>query len=612
MPEPGECPKLGLGSFRRAALVFPLCCLCAWAQQAIPTEPPTRKDSIVVTGSYDPLPLEEADRSVSSLPVRSQAQLFNTFVDFLKLDPSLDLRQRAPNGIQADVSIRGASFGQVLVLVNGRRMNDPQSGHHNMDLAVPLESIDRIEVLRGAGSTLYGSDAVGGVVNFITAPPETAEIRVQAGLGNFGTNQQRVAITGALGKLSQQLSFSRDFSTGFIENRDYRNLSLGSTTRWSSALGFTDVDLGFADKPFGAEQFYGNFNSWERTKTWMASLRQGLGDRTEAALTYRRHSDLFVLWRDRPQAYTNRHVAESWHGSLRRRETLAQNVTLHYGGEGFGESIDSTNLGVHDRARGAAYASLDVRVLRRWSFSAGLRDEVVKGMPGQLSPTVAVGFWASDKLKLRGGVSRAFRLPTFTDLYYRDPANSGDPNLRPETAWSYEAGADWRPARAWRAHATLFHRRDNDGIDYVRRSPAGRWQAVNIQRLRFTGVETGLSLQKRGHVFDWAYTAMRANSEPLPGMQSKYSFNYPVHSGVFSWTGIVPGRVAVRSRVGALQRFARNAYGVWDLSATRAFGAVRPYIQFANLTDTRYQEITGVVMPYRTVVGGLEWVWRGR
>lgn len=122
--------------------------LLAGAFPLVAAEPPAsipdRHDSIVVTGTPAPLPLEESDRAVTSLPVREQAILFTTFIDFLRLDPSLDLRQRAPNGLQADLSIRGATFGQVLVLLNGRRMNDPQSGHHHLDLPVPLESVEKI------------------------------------------------------------------------------------------------------------------------------------------------------------------------------------------------------------------------------------------------------------------------------------------------------------------------------------------------------------------------------------------------------------------------------------------------------------------------------------
>src|SRR5207248_3859176 len=138
-----------------------------------------------------PLSLEEIDRAVRILPVRNQSLLLNTLVDVLKLDPSLDLTQRAPDGIQGDLSIRGASFGQTLVLLNGQRLNDAQSGHHNMDIPVPLDAVSRVEVLRGSGSTMYGSDAVGGVINVITDPPPGFEFRVRTAVGNQGINQQR-------------------------------------------------------------------------------------------------------------------------------------------------------------------------------------------------------------------------------------------------------------------------------------------------------------------------------------------------------------------------------------------------------------------------------------
>src|SRR5207253_7791651 len=121
-------------------------------------QPEPKHETIVVTGVYEPVAIDEVDRSVRILPVKGEELLSNTLVDLLRLDPSLDLRERAPNGVQTDLSIRGGTFGQTLVLVDGQRMNDAQSGHHNMDIPLPLEAISRIEVLRGCGSTLYGSD----------------------------------------------------------------------------------------------------------------------------------------------------------------------------------------------------------------------------------------------------------------------------------------------------------------------------------------------------------------------------------------------------------------------------------------------------------------------
>ena len=168
---------------------------------------------------------------------RSAKLLFNSVTDALQLDPSVDLRERAPNGVQTDVSIRGGTFGQTLVLLNGFRVNDAQTGHHNMDMPVPLEAISGVEILRGSGSTMYGSDAVGGVINFITRPPEASEFVFRTAVGNFGVNQESASLTLVRQKVTEQVTFARDFSSGFRPDRDYRSLAFSSTTHLVLVLG---------------------------------------------------------------------------------------------------------------------------------------------------------------------------------------------------------------------------------------------------------------------------------------------------------------------------------------------------------------------------------------
>jgi iron complex outermembrane recepter protein len=574
---------------------------------------PRQREIVVVTGTFEPIPLQEADRAVRVFDVRSVELVANTFADLLKLDASVDMRQRAPNGVQSDVSIRGGGFGQTLVLVDGLRMNDVQSGHHNFDVPIPLTSIAQIEVLKGSGSTLYGSDAVGGVVNFRTRRPETTEARIRAAIGNFGTNQQSGSMSYVRGRIAQNLAVGRDFSSGFLPNRDYRNLSLTSATHFDSSLGPTTIVLATNDRPFGAEQFYGNFNSWERTRTWFASARQTLGDRTDASFAFRRHTDLFVLYRDRPDVFTNRHAAESWQIALRRRENLGSAARLHYGAEAYTDSIRSNNLGQHHRARGAAYAALDVRTLRRFSFSAGLRDEVFGSADHQVSPTAAVGVWLSPMLKVRAAISRAFRLPTYTDLYYHDPANIGSPELRPERAWSYEGGLDWNAGR-WRASAVVFQRREQDGIDYVRRSATDIWRATNFQRLRFTGAELSAIANIPGRQeVELHYTGLRGAQAALGGFQSKYVFNYPVHSGIVSWQAQFRNTLLTRTRIGVVERLSREPYAVWDVYAAATNARVRPFVQFTNLTGTTFEETPNIAMPGRAALGGVEIVlWSAR
>jgi hypothetical protein len=208
---------------------------------------------IIVTGTFEPVPLSEANRSVLALDTRTEPLLYDSLVDHLHLDPSVDLKERGSNGVQADLSIRGAGFEQSLVLLNGLRINDAQSGHHNMDIPVPLEAVSRIEVLHGAGSTLYGADALGGAVNFITASPEASDLRVGFGVGNFAFNQQRLSGSYLAKGWSEQAAASRDFSTGFMTDRDYTSSALSSETRFTTAVGNTDVLLAGSDPMKGSK-----------------------------------------------------------------------------------------------------------------------------------------------------------------------------------------------------------------------------------------------------------------------------------------------------------------------------------------------------------------------
>jgi iron complex outermembrane receptor protein len=572
-----------------------------------------RKETVVVTGTFEPLSLEEIDRAIRTLPVRSNNLVLNTLVDALKLDPSLDVMERAPDGVQADLSIRGSSFGQTLILLNGQRLNDVQSGHHNMDIPVPLESVSRIEVMRGSGSTIYGSDAVGGVINIITEPPETTEFRLRTALGSDGINQQRASLAFAGKKLSEQLTFSRDFSTGFIPDRDYRNLEFGSVTRWNSTYGSGTLNLAYMDHPFGADQFYGNFNSWEDTKTWFAGVQQPLGEKTNVSFAFRRHSDLFVLFRDQPQIFTNHHSDESYQFAVRRREELGVNTTLFYGVEGLHESIISNNLGNHSRSRGAAYAALDLRALKRYSLTISAREEIYRNFSGAFTPTIAGGVWVSPTTKVRASVSRAFRIPSYTDLYYHDPGNVGSPNLRPERAWTYETGVDWLTSPRTRIDLTLFDRRERDGIDFYRNSPTDIYRALNIQNLEFRGVEAGLHWTPSGvNTFDFRYTGLHGSQDTISTGATKYSFNYPKNSGVASWTATPHGNFLFRTRVGVLDRRARSPYALWDAYLAMPKGRVHPFVQASNLANTSYQEILGVPMPGRTLIGGVELVFRKR
>jgi outer membrane cobalamin receptor len=566
---------------------------------------PAQLETVIVTATYEPAPLLESDRTVDVIDLGRSTTVFPTWAEALRLDSSIDLEQRAP-GTQADLSIRGSTFGQTLVLVDGIRINDAQSAHHNMDLPLPFAAIERIEVLHGSGSTLYGSDAVGGAVNFITAPPLATEVKLRAAGGTYHSQSESGSAGLVARGWSEQLAVTRDASSGFMPDRDYSNFATSSETRLDTALGLTHLLLALSDRPFGADQFYGDFNSWERTKGWFAGATQDLGKNTQLVFGFRRHTDEFILLRDHPEIYENNHITDSWEGAVRERKRFSENNRLYYGGEFFSDSIASNNLGIHQRSRGAAYVNFDARAMGRLSLSAGAREEIFSQGHAVLSPNAAAGYGINSHLRLKASIAHAFRLPTYTDLYYSDPANIGNPNLRPETAWGYEGGIEWSASRGVAGSVTVFHRRAHDVIDYVRSGASSIYQAVNIEDLDFTGAEVLVRSNLKSQQLDLAYTALYGAQRPLAGLESRYVFNYPINQAAIGWLGALPHRFHAHARIGVTERYSAEAYPLMEVSASRDFGHVEPYLEVTNLTNTGFEEIAGVRMPGRAYLAGVE------
>ncbi len=576
-------------------------------------------ETMVVLGSATPVPLAESPRSVEVLPLKGMSLAAESPQDFLRADSSVFLEERGAGGGQADLVLRGGSFEQTLVLLNGFRINDAQTSHHNLDLPVPMEAMDSIQVLEGAGSTLHGVDALSGVVDFLTAAPDHASIFLRAGEGSFESNEESMLGGATRGRWSGRVTAERNFSTGFMTDRDYRNEDASAENWFGSRLGVTDLLFAGSDRSFGANQFYGNYPSWERTKGWFGSVRQEFGIQTVAAFGYRRHTDEFVLFRDDPAIYENNHVDGSWQGSLRRTENLHGGALLLMGLEADGDSIRSNNLGLHARNRGAGYVDFDLRpAKKRWSLSAGAREEIFSGgAQAVFSPELSGSLRIADSLKLRASGGYGFRVPTYTDLYYSDPSTLGNRKLKAESAWSGDGGADWAPSTKLMLSATGFYSQQHGTIDYVRAAtlpnlnlpagcPANIWCADNLNGLHFAGVESSLTwIPKKSQTIRVAWTGLHGAQTALHGLESEYVFNYPVQNIHASWTWALGHDFVISNAVQLAQRYQQTVYPVWNAELTHDTGKLRPYLRLTNLSNTGYQEITGVNMPPRTIMGGV-------
>ena len=604
--------------FLAVVCVLP-CVALAQSQQQTTAKVPEVRTTVVVVGTPDPIAQEDSPRATETVAVQAHPLAFTDTNDMLRDDASVDLEQRGGGGVQTDVTIRGGSFEQVLVLLNGLRINDVETSHFNLDLPVPMEMIDTVNVLHGAGSTLYGSDAVSGVVDFETAkPPDGHLLRLRAGGGTHGEDDDAALASWsgriAGGKsLSEVVGGERDFSDGFIADRDYRSEDASSETRFQSPLGISDVLLAGSDRRFGANQFYGNYDSWERTKGWFSAINQQIDDKTQASLAYRRHSDIFVLLRDDPAVYKNQHVDTSWQAAVRRKDDLPWNgAAVYYGLEEDADQINSTNLGQHGRNRGAGYADFELHGESWGTISAGLREEVFGGGPVVTTPTVAGSAWLKRKVKLRASVESGFRQPTYTDLYYSDPTTLGNPNLKPESSWNYEGGADWYASERLTLTLTAFHSSLANAIDYVRpypttMTPSPLWQAENLNGVTFNGLESAMDWRPiAGQSFRLGLTTLQGSQSALNGLQSEYVFNYPIQNAVAEWVGRWKSGLLLRQRVRVVNRVDRGVSPIWDASAVYEGKRVEPYLQLTNLSNTDYQEIVGVQMPTRAIVAGVQ------
>lgn len=497
--------------------------------------PVIRLPDVVVSASRCPMSARDLCRSVTIIgPSDLKRAPGRSLAEHLASIPGVDVAARGPWGVQADIAIRGASYEQTAVMIDGVPVADPQTGHHNLDLPLCLSSVRQVEILRGSGSHLYGSGAMGGAVNLVTDSPERPFLELSTEGGQHGLFRSEATVATGVGPGDGWLSAARIHSDGHRFNTDYdgwtASCGLGMPLGTSAAA----LQLGYGAKDFGANGFYADqfANARERTATAWAAARwrnEGPAYAVRPAVYWRRHDDEYLLDYQRPDWYRNRHATFITGAELRCSYRIgAQTVSLF--GEQCAERIAGNRLGNHRRLRTAAACEGQLR--------AGALTMVVSGSGyrysqwgWQLWPGLDLGYRFSPWLRAYGSIGRAFRAPTYTELYYDSPGTVGDPALRPERSLAGECGLSIDPG--WLSiQGSLFSRQGRDLIDWARRRPSDPWRAVNIDRIATVGVEVSAMLRP-GTWFPASplttvrtgFSAMRSAKEPT-GLQSKYALNY--------------------------------------------------------------------------------------
>lgn len=534
-------------------------------------------DEIIVTASRVEVLLEQSPKQITVIS-REQIQQapIQSIQDLLQFASGIDVIQRGGHGVQADISMRGGSFDQTAILLNGVNLSNPQTGHYSFDIPINLNDIERIEIIHGPSSIVYGASAFSGGINIITRknPNNTAYANIQAGGhklfnietgGSFKTNAT-----------TNQLSFGYSTSDGYIRNSDYNILNLLWQTRLKVDDARIDIQMGYNDKRYGANTFYSPSypDQYDKTNSYLVSVRGETGQQLKfiPQVYWNRHNDCFQLFRDGTLNLPTWYVGHNYH----RTDVYGSNLNLQYrsaigitslGAEFRNEGIVSNVLGKEmnepddrftksDNRTNISYALEHNVILKRLSVLVGILANYNTSIRGdyRFYPSLNTSYRVSDNFKVYASWNKATRMPTFTDLYYTTVTHIGNSDLKPENSEALEFGINYNRSYM-KAYITGYSMTGKNMIDWVKENPEDKWESKNLTRINKKGVDVGakfylneiLAIFKPSSSIDIAYTRLHQDKSSN-NLISNYALNYlrdkftcqltyPIHPNIIaSWS----------------------------------------------------------------------------
>jgi len=590
--------------------------LCALpVQGAISQEPELILDPIVVTASRAPETLSQVAQSVEII---DRADIVNSaadsVADLLEYVSGVDVRQRGIHGVQSDIYIRGAGSEQTLILLNGIRLSNPQTGHHNMDIPVSLQDIERIEVIKGPGSKLYGANAMAGIINIITRSPGERHLSAEVKAGAYDYLAESLQAGFATGPVNHRLSVGQQYSSGFDNDEptgfNVRTLNYQGETRFNKSR--LDFGAGYVDKKFGASRYY--FDA---------------PDQKEHTRTMVGHIALESDWLDidwRPQWSVNRHedtyrylYGTSWYENNSDTTThnfqLTGNSQNRFGQTSFGigyerEKIDSSSLGDHDRSNRSLFVNHKLPLGDHVTIGGGLSAVHYSDWGWEYWPGMDALVTLTPQLRWFSSAAKSFRIPTYTEMYYNTPTNIGDPDLEAEEAWSYETGLRWQQKRLTMS-ASVFRRDADNLIDWARQPNTLTWYVQNLSDTTTTGFEFNADIRRPIAALPWlnrvavGYSYLDRNVDSK-GLESRYTLNnlrHQVHGTLFlTWFNTVEQVIKARWQ----ERLLGDSSWVMDTRLSYPLtDQVELSVEVSNLFDEDYIESGDAPMPGRWIMVGM-------
>ncbi len=518
----------------------------------------------------------------------------------------VDIRKRGY--LQADLSIRGSTFDQNLIVIDGVPMYDSQTGHHLIDLPLSIENIEKIEILKGSGSRFFGANALGGVINIIPSTLTSNTLSIKASIANNNSYFGTISSNSKIGITNHIISLSGAQSDGYRYNTDFKNYSGFYKFSFTvDSLNFF-ITSGFSDKKFGANSFYSLYypDQWENTKSSMVIT--GLSSKKiDVRLYWKKHNDEYLLFRNQPEKYKNNHLKNNY-GLITKYSNFTDFGFFTIGLETGYDEIKSNNLGNHIRKRINLFFDNNINITQNITISLGSGVSIYNNWEPEYSPGLDISYKFFDNFISYLAFNTSYRIPTFTELYYSSPVNKANSNIVPERARNYELGLKYY-LDLFKLNFTIFKREGRNLIDWVKKLDSDTWETKNIAQIDYYGLEFNFEYEDKNFKFFGVEKVLLSynyisSHKIYNELESKYLLDHLNHQFLFDIIHNFGSFFQTYFSFRYEERNKGDKYSIVDIKSSKRIDFIDIFISIQNVFNKNYVEIGNIPMPGRIINSG--------